>query len=293
MTQHTDLFPGFESHLIDTNAGRIFARAGGNGPPLLLLHGYPQTHVMWHRMAAALAQQFTLIIPDLPGYGSSDMPATDAEHTPYTKRAMGRVMVEVMEKLGYNRFALLGHDRGGRVGYRLALDEPERLSRLAVLDILPTFDYWAKLDRQSALRIFHWTFLAQPYPVPENLISKSSDDFFGPAFAKGFDPRAVHQYLGALRDPARVHAICEDYRAGAYADFEHDKADREAGRKIVCPLFVAWGSRGIASAAATPLETWKAWATDVSGSEVTAGHFLCEENPEGTIFALMPFLTQK
>ena len=163
MTQHTDLFPGFESHSIDTNAGSIFARAGGNGPPLLLLHGYPQTHVMWHRMAAVLAEHFTLVIPDLPGYGSSDIPTTDAEHTPYTKRAMGRVMVEVMEKLGYNRFALVGHDRGGRVGYRLALDEPERLSRLAVLDILPTYDYWAKLNRQSALRIFHWTFLAQPY----------------------------------------------------------------------------------------------------------------------------------
>jgi haloacetate dehalogenase len=292
MNQDSDLFPDFDSRSIETSAGRIFARTGGNGPPLLLLHGYPQTHVMWHRIAAALAERFSLVIPDLPGYGSSDIPATDAEHTPYTKRAMAAVMVEVMEKQGYNRFALVGHDRGGRVGYRLALDQPERLSRLAVLDILPTYDYWAQLNRQSALRIFHWTFLAQPYPVPETLISKSSDDFFGPAFAKGFDSRAVHHYLDALRDPARIHAICEDYRAGAYADFEHDKADHEAGRTIACPLFVAWGSLGIASAAASPLETWKAWATDVSGSAVQAGHFLCEENPVQTLFALMPFLTQ-
>jgi haloacetate dehalogenase len=162
-----------------------------------------------------------------------------------------------------------------------------------VLDILPTYDYWAKLNRQSALRIFHWTFLAKPYPVSENLISRNSDDFFGPAFAKGFDSRAVAHYLDALRDPARVHAVCEDYRAGAYADFKHDKVDREAGRKIACPLFVAWGSRGIAPAAATPLETWKTWATDVTGSQVTAGHFLCEENPEDTIVALMPVLTEK
>jgi haloacetate dehalogenase len=293
MHQHADLFPGFESHSIYTSAGRIFARAGGNGPPLLLLHGYPQTHVMWHRMAATLAEQFTLVIPDLPGYGSSDVPETDAGHTPFTKRAMGKVMVEVMEKLGHSRFALVGHDRGGRVGYRLALDEPQRLSRLVVLDILPTYDYWAKLDRQSALRIFHWTFLAQPYPLPESLISKNSDDFFGRAFSKGFDARAVNQYLSALRDPARVHAICEDYRAGAYADFEQDKADRENGRRITCPLFVAWGRHGIASAAATPLETWKTWATDVSGSQVEAGHFLCEENPEATLIALWPFLTAK
>jgi haloacetate dehalogenase len=290
MPDHDDLFPGFDSVSIDTSGGHIFARTGGNGPPLLLLHGYPQTHAMWHRMAATLAEQFTLVIPDLPGYGSSDVPTTDANHTPFTKRAMGKVMAELMDKLGYSRFALVGHDRGGRVGYRLALDQPERLSRLAVLDILPTYDYWEKLDRQSALRIFHWTFLAQPYPLPENLISRNSDEFFGPAFARGFDPRAVHQYLAALRDPARVHAVCEDYRAGAYADFEHDKADREAGKKITCPLYVAWGSRGIASAAATPLETWKTWATDVSGSEVAAGHFLCEENPEATLFALRPFL---
>jgi len=288
---HAELFPGFAAHSIETRGGRIFACIGGAGPPLLLLHGYPQTHAMWHRMAPELSRHFTLVIPDLPGYGASEVPATDADHTPFSKRGMGKAMVEVMEQLGYRHFMLVGHDRGGRVAYRLALDAPQHLSRVAVLDILPTYDYWMRLDRQAALRIFHWTLLAQPYPMPENLISKDPDAFFGLAFAKGFDPRAVSQYLAPLRDPAHIHAACEDYRAGAYIDFEHDKADREAGRKITIPLFVAWGSRGIASAAAAPLDTWKAWASDVSGAPVEAGHFLCEENPQATLAALMPFLT--
>ncbi len=291
MSHLADLFPSFASEWIETSGGRIFPRIGGEGPPLLLLHGYPQTHVMWHLMAPQLSKHFKLVIADLPGYGFSEVPKTDSDHTPYTKRAMGRVMVEVMARLGHERFSIVGHDRGGRVAYRLALDHPERLSQVAVLDILPTYDYWTRLDRIAALRIFHWTFLAQPHPMPENLISKSLDDFLGASFASGFDPRAVDHYLGALRDPQRIRAICEDYRAGAYADFEHDKADREAGNKIALPLFVAWGSRGIASAAATPLETWKAWATNVSGAPVEAGHFLCEENAKGTLSALIPFLT--
>jgi haloacetate dehalogenase len=290
MTALPDLFPGFASMHVETKSGRIFARVGGKGPPLLLLHGFPQTHVMWHHLAPALAERFSLVIADLPGYGVSDVPKTDAGNTPYTKRAMAQAMVELMEKLGYSRFSLAGHDRGGRVAYRLALDHQERLSQLVVLDILPTYNYWTNLSRLSALRIYHWTFLAQPYPLPETLISADPDGFFSPVFAQGFDPRAVNHYLSALRDPERVHGLCEDYRAGAYADFEHDKSDLDAGKKIAAPVHVIWGSRGIAAAGAKPLDTWKHWATQVTGEEVEAGHFMCEEAPEATQRAILKFL---
>jgi haloacetate dehalogenase len=301
MPDLADLFPGFASEWIDTKLGRIFARVGGEGPPLLLLHGYPQTHVMWHRVAPALAKKFTLIIPDLPGYGWSDIPKTDANHTPFTKGAMAQVMIEVMEKLGHVRFALAGHDRGGRVAYRLALDHPGRLSQLAVLDILPTYEYWAKMDRSFALKIYHWMFLAQPHPLPENLIQSNPDDYFGRTFkswAKAdspnpFDPRAVQHYLTAFRDPLRIHAACEDYRAGAYADFEHDKTDRDAGHKITVPMLALWGGAGIAASGATPLDTWRNWATDVRGAPIDAGHFLAEENPQATAAALLQFFSEQ
>jgi haloacetate dehalogenase len=300
MPDLADLFPGFASEWINTKLGRIFARVGGEGPPLLLLHGYPQTHVMWHRVAPDLAKKFTLVIPDLPGYGRSDVPKTDADHTPFTKRAMAQVMIEVMEKIGHARFALAGHDRGGRVAYRLALDHPGRLSQLAVLDILPTYEYWAKMNRDFALKIYHWTFLAQPHPVPENLIQSNSDDYFGATFKRWakaggpnpFDPRAVAHYLTAFRDPLRIHAACEDYRAGAYADFEHDKADRDAGNRITVPMLALWGGAGIAASGATPLDIWRNWATDVRGAAVDAGHFLAEENPQATADALLKFFSE-
>jgi haloacetate dehalogenase len=299
MSDLADLFPGFASEWIATSRGRIFARVGGDGPPLMLLHGYPQTHVMWHRVAPVLSKSFKLVIPDLPGYGWSDVPKTDADHTPFTKRAMAQSMIEVMDKLGHAQFALAGHDRGGRVTYRLALDHPGRLSRLATLDILPTYDYWSRMDRSFALRVYHWAFLAQPHPLPENLIQANPDDYFGRTFkswAKGganpFDPRAVAHYLTAFRDPLRIHAACEDYRAGAYADFEHDKADLDAGNKITAPMLALWGGAGIAASASTPLETWRKWATNVDGHPIESGHFLCEENPDATAAALFKFFAE-
>ncbi|HWL31201.1 MAG TPA: alpha/beta hydrolase [Xanthobacteraceae bacterium] len=300
MSDLADLFPGFASEWVSTSSGRIFARVGGNGPPVLLLHGFPQTHVMWHRIAPALAERFTLVIPDLPGYGWSDVPRSDENHTPFTKRAMARTMVEVMSRLGYVHFAAVGHDRGGRVAYRLAFDHPGRLSRLAVLDILPTYDYWARMDRAYALKIYHWAFLAQPEPLPETLIGNAPDFYLKQVMASwtatgtldAFDPRAMAHYLTAFRDPLRIHAACEDYRAGAYADFEHDKADREAGKKITVPLLALWGEVAIASAAAPPLEAWKAWASTVSGAPVRSGHFLAEENPGDTGAELTQFLAE-
>ncbi len=258
MPDLADLFPGFSAEWINTRSGRIFARVGGNGPPLLLLHGYSQTHVMWQ---------------------------------------MARTLAEAMERLGHVHFALAGHDRGGRVSYRLALDHPGRLSRLAVLDILPTYDYWERMDRLYALKIFHWTFLAQPYPLPETLIGGNPDFFLKQKMASwtksktldAFDPRALEHYLAPFRDPSRVHAMCEDYRAGAYADFEIDKADRRQDKKITIPMLALWGDAGIASAAATPLDTWKSWATNVSGAPIDSGHFLTEENPVATAKALREF----
>ena len=297
MSDLADLFPGYAAEWIPTTSGRIFARVGGKGPPLLLLHGFSETHVMWHLVAPLLADAFTLIIADLPGYGWSDMPESDADHLPYSKRAMAKTLIEAMEKLGHARFALAGHDRGGRVAYRLALDHPGRLSRLAVLDILPTFNYWERMNRLYALKIYHWTFLAQPFPLPETLIGGNPDFFLRFKMASqtksktldAIDPRALEHYLAAFRDPARVHAMCEDYRAGAYADFEIDKTDRDAAKRITIPMLALWGDAGIARAAATPLDAWKNWATNVSGMPVDSGHFLTEENPDATARALKEF----
>jgi haloacetate dehalogenase len=297
MPDLADLFPGYKSEWISTSGGRIFARVGGSGPPLLLLHGFTETHVMWHKVAPKLAERFTVIVADLPGYGWSDMPESDADHTPYTKRAMAKVMVEAMERLGHVHFALAGHDRGGRVSYRLAFDHPGRLSKLAVLDILPTYEYWARMDRAYALKIYHWAFLAQPYPLPEKLILGDPDAFLKEklrSWTKSktldpFDPRALAHYLAPFRDPSRVHAMCEDYRAGAHADFEADKVDRDAGNKITVPMLALWGNAGIAAAAATPLDTWMQWATKVTGSPIDSGHFLTEENPDATARALLEF----
>ncbi|RTL48381.1 MAG: alpha/beta hydrolase [Bradyrhizobiaceae bacterium] len=300
MTDLADLFPGFASEWIGTSNGRIFARVGGKGPPLLLLHGFTQTNVMWHRVAPKLAQKFTLVIADLPGYGWSDIPKSDDVHTPYTKRAMAKTIIEAMEKLGHVRFALAGHDRGGRVAYRLALDHPGRLSRLATLDILPTYEYWARMDRLYGLKIYHWTLLAQPEPLPETLLGQNPTFYLKNKLTSWtrsktldpFDQRALAHYIAAFNDPARIHAMCEDYRAGAYADYEHDKADRDAGNRITVPMLALWGAAGIAQSAATPLDTWKSWASNVRGGAMNSGHFLTEEDPDATAAALFDFFSE-
>jgi haloacetate dehalogenase len=213
---------------------------------------------------------------------------------------MASTMIEAMEKLGFVHFALAGHDRGGRVSYRLALDHPGRLSKLAVLDILPTYDYWSRINRLSALKIYHWAFLAQPYPLPETLIGGHPDFFLKQKMASqtrtgtldAMDPRALEHYLAPFRDPSRVHAMCEDYRAGAYADFEIDKADLDAGKKITIPMLALWGDAGVAaSASSTQLDAWRAWATNVTGGPVASGHFLPEEAPEQTAKALLEFFS--
>jgi len=296
MSDLADLYPDFQSHWIDTSIGRIFAREGGDGPPLLLLHGYAQTNVMWHKVAPELAKHYTLIIPDLPGYGWSDAPRAGKGHAPYDKRSMARCMIELMEKLGYARFYLAGHDRGGRVSYRLALDNPGRLIKLAVLDIIPTFEMWSRMDHEMAMKVWHWTFLAQAQPMPEMLLEKDPIGYFDYKMASwtkskdlsAFDPRALAHYRAFFSDPLRIHATCEDYRAGATTDLGHDEVDHAARNTIRTPLLALWGSAGI-PAATTPLTVWKNWAKDVTGKPIDSGHFLPEENPAATATALLEF----
>lgn len=302
MSKLPELFPGFESRVVETKAAKLFARIGGKGAPLLLLHGHPQTGAMYHRIAPQLAKHYTLVIADLIGYGASGTPEAAADHSPYTKRAMAVAMVELMEKLGYKRFALVGHDRGGRVGYRLAFDHPERITRLSVLDIVPTFEMWAGMNAARAMQAYHWGFLAQPAPFPETLIGNSVDFYFKWIFtgmrwgtdASVFDPRAVEHYRQNFSDAAHIHAFCEDYRAGQSTDVAIDDADLKAGKKIAGPVQVLWGARGlpVRSGGEGMLEIWRRWATNVEGQAIDCGHFLPEENPDATLAALLPFLAK-
>ncbi|ADZ71843.1 alpha/beta fold hydrolase [Polymorphum gilvum] len=293
-----DLFPGFRNADVEGDGATIHCRIGGNGPPLLLLHGYPQSHVMWHRIAPELARRFTLVIADLRGYGQSSVPAASPDHASYSKRAMAADMVAVMDRLGHRRFAVCGHDRGARVGYRLALDHPERVARIAVLDILPTWDYWRKMDRAFALRVYHWAFLSQPAPMPERLIAGDAVGYLEHTLASWtaaknlttFAPEALAHYRAAYVQPERIRAMCDDYRAGAFVDFEHDAADRAAGRRIAAPLLALWGGTGIAQGADTPLDVWRQWADDASGEAIDSGHFVAEENPAALLALLVPFL---
>jgi len=297
MPDLADLFPGYASHWIDTSAGKMFARSGGDGPPLLCIHGYAQTNVMWHRVAPALAKHFTLVVPDLPGYGWSHAPKSGAGHAPYDKRSMANVMIEIMEKLGHIRFRLAGHDRGGRVAYRLALDHPGRVEKLVTLDIIPTYDMWHGMDYELAMKVWHWQFLALKEPMPEMLIGKDPIGYIDYKMASwtkakdlsAFDPRALAHYHAFFSDPLRIHATCEDYRAGRTTDLTNDEADRKAGKKITVPMCALWGTGGIPDASG-PLAIWKAWATDVTGGPIDSGHFVCEENPDATAQAMLEFL---
>ena len=296
MPDLADLFPGFAARTFDTSAGRLFARIGGDGAPLLLLHGYPQSHVLWHRVAPRLAPHCTLIIPDLPGYGASAVPDADDNHAPYDKRSMAKALVELMQALGHERFMLAGHDRGGRVAYRLALDHAARVERLATLDIVPTADMWRTMDYKLAIKTYHWMFLAQPAPLPERMIGNMPVEYLEWTLAtwtkakdlSAFDPQALAHYRAAYTAP-RIHAMCEDYRAGATTDIANDDADRAAGRTIDCPMLVLWGSGGFPSQTSGALDVWRRWATRVEGRAIDSGHFLPEENPEETARALIAF----
>jgi haloacetate dehalogenase len=284
------MFEGFELASIETGEAELRVRHGGSGLPLLLLHGHPQTHVMWHRVAPRLAQNFTVVAADLRGYGESSKPPTTPNHEPYSKRAMARDAVALMAELGFERFAVAGHDRGARCAYRLALDHPGRVERLAVLDVVPTGETWRRADRRFMLAWWHWAFLAQPEPLPERLIGADPDAYYFRGSNDVFDPEALAEYRRAVRDPATIHAMCEDYRAGATFDYELDEADRAAGRRIACPVLVLWALRGDLEAVfGDPLAIWREWAEDVRGRGLECGHYLAEEAPEETYAELRAF----
>ncbi|WP_119458906.1 alpha/beta fold hydrolase [Rhodospirillaceae bacterium SYSU D60014] len=286
----------FEDRRVTLDEAEIYLRIGGEGPPLLLLHGYPQTHLVWHAVALVLAREFTLVMPDLRGYGQSRGPAPDPEHRNYAKRAMARDMVALMDSLGHERFLLAGHDRGGRVGYRLCLDHPGRVARFAALDIIPTLDTWEEMDADKALGTYHWPFLAVPAPVPERLIGADPDFYIRHLLDRwagrsdALDPRAVAAYVEQFHRPSVLSATCEDYRAGATLDRAHDREDRDAGRRLDCPVLVIWGRGYAASKAASPAEAWRRWADEVQEVALDCGHFVAEEEPQACAAALGGFL---
>ena len=288
------MFEGFARHRIDTCETIIHLRTGGTGPPLLLLHGHPQTHVIWHRVAPLLSRDFTLVAADLRGYGDSGKPATAPGHEPYSKRAMARDMVAAMRALGFERFSIAGHDRGGRVAYRLALDHPDRVAKLAVLDIVPTGEMYRRTDMSFALGYWHWFFLAQPHDFPERLIAADPDRFYlerhaGRDLARIFAPEALAEYRRCWRDHATIHAMCEDYRAGATVDFRLDEEDRVAGRRIRCPVLALWGAQGRMGEWYDVLALWRDWAGEVEGRAVDCGHYIPEEAPKETARAFAAF----
>ncbi len=290
------MFEGFDPKDIHTRETTIHAVVGGSGPPLLLLHGYPQTHVMWHKVAPGLAERFTVVASDLRGYGDSGKPASDRTHLAYSKRAMAEDQVEVMESLGFRRFFVVGHDRGGRVGHRMALDHRDRVRKLAVLDIVPTRKIFSTVDKDVATGYYHWFFLIQGDALPETLIGHDPAYYLRAKLRQwagdmsAFDPQALKEYIRCFSDPACIHASCEDYRAAAGIDLEHDEADM--WRKLDCPLLVLWGEKGLMERHYDVPATWRERAVDVRGRKLACGHFPAEEKPEETLAELLAFFAE-
>ena len=290
MPERDDLFPGFRLLDVPTPAGTIRMRVGGQGRPLLLLHGYPQTHVMWHRVAERLREGFTLFCADLPGYGGSYRPPVTPDHRGHSKRAMADSLVAAMQALGQDRWSVGAHDRGARVAHRMGWDHPDRVSRLALLDIAPTREMYRDTTDTFARAYWHWFFLIQDPPLPERMIGADPDAFWRAKCSDGlsfFDPRATEAYLSAFRDPAAVEASCEDYRAAATVDIRHD--DEDGGRKLSQPLLVLWGDRGVIERCFDPLSLWHERAQDVRGRALPGGHYLAEERPDEVAAAFRDF----
>ena len=304
------MLTNFKQKIIQTQEAQTNTFIGGKGYPLLLLHGYPQNHYMWHKIAHRLAENFTVIVTDLRGYGDSSKPQGKADHSNYSKRAIAKEQVEVMSQLGYDKFYLVGHDRGARVAHRLTLDYPQQVTKLAVLDIIPTYELYTTSDREFATAYYHWFFLIQPYPFPETLISNNPEYFLSHCLdswsktTDAFSPEAKAEYLRCFSDPKTIHGTCEDYRASATIDLVHDEADMD--KKITCPLLALWGNKGIfgkkydregcsrsesiSNRGVDVIASWKKRAINVVGKGLGCGHFLPEEAPEATYKSLKEFL---
>jgi haloacetate dehalogenase len=294
----TETIPGFARYRLPGDGLTLSVQRAGAGLPVILLHGFPQTGMAWHRVAPALAKAHDVIIPDLRGYGGSDAPPDDAGHTTYAKRQMARDVVALMDCFGLPRAHVIGHDRGARVAYRLALDHPGRIDRLGIIEIATTADYWAHWNAEMAMAAYHWTFLAQPAPLPEHLIGADPLWWLDRTLASWslnrdlspFAPDALASYRRQIADPARLHAMCADYRAGAGPDRAADEADRAAGRRIAAPLRFLWGRHGFPARTGDPAGLWRAWADDVTDISCESGHFVMEENPQAVLDAFLPFL---
>ena len=292
------MLEGFQDHDVEVDGTRVHARVAGEGPPLLLLHGYPQTHVMWHRVAPGLAERHTVVLADLRGYGDSARPASTADHASYSKRAMAADQVGLMRDLGFGTFALVGHDRGARVAHRLCLDHPQAVSRVALLDIVPTRHVFAHVDRALAQAYEHWFFLSQEPDLPERLIGADPGYYLRHKLAQwssgagvtDFASEAIDEYVRCFRDPEVIRASCEDYRAAASIDLEHDARDAASGRRVECPALVLWGADGFVGRAYDVLAVWRGYATEVRGHALAGGHFLPEEEPDTLLAELRDFL---
>lgn len=288
------MFNNFEYKIIEANGIKINLVQGGKGFPILLLHGYPQTHVMWHKLAPQLAENFTVVASDLRGYGESSKPQREPDHRNYSKRIMAQDQVEVMTQLGYQEFYLIGHDRGARVAHRLALDYPERVKKLVILDIAPTYDMYTTADQQLATAYYHWFFLIQPFPFPETLIGANSSYFLHHCLQtwsqdySAFTPEVLTEYTRCFCNPETIHSTCEDYRASATIDLEDDALDRN--KKISCPLLVLWGEKGVIARKYNVIKLWQERANNVLGKAINCGHFLPEEAAEETYLNMRNFL---
>jgi haloacetate dehalogenase len=289
------MFEGFEQQQIETSGGvTINLVKAGHGPPLLLLHGYPQTHVMWHKIAPRLAQDFTVVAPDLRGYGDSGKPQGDPDHLNYSKRVMAQDQVDVMHRLGFDSFLLVGHDRGARVSHRLTKDHPQRVRKLATLDIIPTHRMFQIVDKEMATNTYHWFFLIQPYDFPERVIGADADYFIRSRFervkdaARVFPPEAIEEYVRCFNHPEAIHGACEDYRAGAGIDLVHDETDLD--QKITCPHLALWSETGYVGRTQDVLGVWRDYSTNVHGKSLPCGHYIAEEMPDESYAILKEFL---
>ncbi|AKA06632.1 alpha/beta fold hydrolase [Streptomyces noursei] len=295
----TNLLPEFSHRTVDAEGVRINVQIAGEGPPLLLLHGYPQTHLIWHQVAPHLAAGHTVVLTDLRGYGDSDKPPSDPDHTTYAKRWMALDQLLVMRELGFDRFAVAGHDRGGRVAHRLALDHPHAVTALAVLDIVPTRHAFQHADADFGLGYYHWYFLAAGNNIPEHLIGADPGFWVRTRMSARhhggtpFSSVAQDEYVRCFSDPAAIHASCEDYRAAASIDLVHDEADATAGRRVTCPLLALWGEHSFVGRHYDVLDVWRAYATDVRGQALPCDHYVPEEAPEATARLLQAFLRDR